>query len=75
MTDKTRHLLKLVLPILFAQLGVVLLSVVDTAMLAHFSKEALQASALANVWILGTLNLGIGILLGLDPFISQASGS
>jgi MATE family multidrug resistance protein len=44
-------------------------------MLGHYSKEALASSALARVWVFGTLVIAQGVLLGLDTLISQAHGA
>lgn len=67
-------ILKLSAPLIFAQLGVVLLGVVDMVMIGNFSETALKAAGLANVWVIGTLMFGIGCCLGVDPIISQALG-
>jgi MATE family multidrug resistance protein len=69
-----KKLIQLSLPLILAQIGVVLLGVVDMIMLGHYSDEALKAAGLANVWIIGTLMFGIGCCLGVDPIISQSLG-
>jgi MATE family multidrug resistance protein len=51
-----------------------MLGVVDTLLLGNLSVEALGASALANMWGWGSLALGMGVVLGIDPLISQAHG-
>jgi MATE family multidrug resistance protein len=61
-------------PVVATQLASVMLGVVDTLMLGHHSKEALAASAVGRVWVFGTLIVAQGLLLGLDPLISQAHG-
>lgn len=65
---------KLSLPLIFAQIGVVLLGVTDMVMLGHYSDNALKAAGLANVWVIGTLMFGIGCSLGIDPVISKLIG-
>jgi len=65
---------RLALPVVITQLAAMLLGVVDTMMLGHFSTEALAASAVARVWIFGTVIIAQGILLGVDPLVSQAQG-
>ena len=69
-------LLALAVPLIFGELGWIAMSVVDTAMLgrAPHSALALAASALAQV-LFNTLAFGVGgVLLALDPLISQALG-
>src|SRR5579862_3474914 len=51
------------------------MGVVDTIMVGHLSKEALGAVALGNLYTWGLLILGQGILMALDPLISQAHGA
>ncbi|OUR96741.1 hypothetical protein A9Q84_10395 [Halobacteriovorax marinus] len=74
MKSEITKILKLSTPIIFAQIGVVLLGVVDMVMLGNYSETALKAAGLANVWVIGTLMFGIGCCLGVDPIISQALG-
>ncbi len=52
-----------------------LLGFVDTLMVGRFSKEALAAAVLANVWISGTSFFAMGVVLGMDPIITQAHGA
>jgi MATE family multidrug resistance protein len=70
-------LLHLALPLIAGELGWVAMSLVDTVMLGHLPHSALAMSsaALAQV-IFNTVTIGVGgILLGLDPLISQALGA
>jgi MATE family multidrug resistance protein len=69
------RLLRLAVPVAAAQLATMLMGVVDTLMLGRFHVEALAAASIANVWIFGTLNFAVGILMGLDPLVSQAHGA
>jgi MATE family multidrug resistance protein len=69
-----RALWRLAWPLVMTQLGFMLLGVVDTLLLGHLSVEALGASALANMWGWGSLALGMGVVLGIDPLVSQAHG-
>ncbi|MCA9637035.1 MAG: MATE family efflux transporter [Myxococcales bacterium] len=70
-----RALLRLALPIVVTQVGTMALGVVDTLMVGHLSVDALAAAALGNVWIYGTLVLGMGVMLGIDPIVTQAHGA
>lgn len=65
---------RLAAPVVATQLGTMTFGVVDTLMLGHFSTDALASSALARVWLMGTFIVFQGLLLGLDPFFSQAHG-
>jgi len=69
-----RTLWRLAWPLVMTQLGFMMLGVVDTLLLGHLSVEALGASALANMWGWGTLALGMGAVLGMDPLVSQTHG-
>jgi MATE family multidrug resistance protein len=66
---------KLALPVVGAQVGTMLLGVVDTIMVGHVSVEALAAASLANVWIFATTLFGMGVILGMDPLVAQAHGA
>jgi MATE family multidrug resistance protein len=51
-----------------------LTGVVDTLMVARVHVDALAASAVANMWQWGFLALGMGMVMGMDPLVSQAHG-
>jgi multidrug resistance protein, MATE family len=70
-----RALLRLGLPVSVTQLGVMLLGVVDTMMVGHLGTTALDAAALGSLWVWGTAVFGIGLVLGMDPIVSQAHGA
>jgi multidrug resistance protein, MATE family len=73
--EEARALVRLAIPVVAAQLGIMSMGVVDTIMVGHLSKEALAAVALGNLYTWGLLILGQGILMALDPLISQAHGA
>jgi len=73
--DETRALLRLAVPILTTQLGMMLLGVVDTIMVGHYSDVALAAVALGNIFSWGSMILGMGTLQALDPLVAQAWGA
>ncbi|HEX7081706.1 MAG TPA: MATE family efflux transporter [Gammaproteobacteria bacterium] len=84
MSPRTRHrpsaadladLLKLAAPIVLIQVGMMLMGVVDTIMVGRLSAVALAAVALANLYSFGIMIFGLGVLLGLDPIVSQALGA
>jgi MATE family multidrug resistance protein len=70
-----RALVGLALPIIITQLGGMTLGVVDTIMVGRLSVDALGAAALGNVWVMGTMILGMGVMHGVDPIVAQAHGS
>ncbi len=70
-------MLRLALPLVLAELGWMLMGVVDTIMVGHLPHPAETISAVALGQVLyNTLAFGIGgVLLGLDTYISQAHGA
>ena len=62
-------------PVIVTQLSTMMLGVIDNVMLGHVSVEALNSSSLGRLWIIGTCMLGIGLVFGMDPFVSQAHGA
>ncbi len=67
--------IRLAAPVVFVQLGTMLMGVVDTIMLGHLSAEALAAGALGHTSNIVLLLFGGGILAALDPLVSQAYGA
>lgn len=70
-----RPLLRLALPIIGVNVGMMLMGVVDTLMVGRLSPQALAAVALGNLYGMAVLMFGLGILLSLDPVLSQAHGA
>src|SRR5260221_4536229 len=70
-----RALFKLAVPIVFVQVGLMLMSVVDTIVLGHYSARALAASALGNLYFYGLTGFGMGTVWAIDPVVSQAVGA
>ncbi|MBK9383707.1 MAG: MATE family efflux transporter [Planctomycetes bacterium] len=62
-------------PVVFVQLGLMLTSVVDTAMLGRVSETAQAAGALGHVYSMAMLWMGSGLLMALDPLVAQAYGA
>jgi MATE family multidrug resistance protein len=75
LADEIVALVRLGAPLVATQMGFMLLSVVDSALLGHVSANALAASSLATQWSWVCLGLGVGIVLGIDPLIAQAHGA
>jgi multidrug resistance protein, MATE family len=67
-------LVRLAIPVVLSELGWMAQSVVDTIMVGRLGPAAIGAVALGNALFYSPSLLGIGILLGLDTFVSQAYG-
>lgn len=70
-----RRLIRLSLPVAGAQLGGMLMGVVDTVMVGRVGVEALAAASIANAWIFALLLFGQGLVQGIDPLVTQAHGA
>lgn len=69
-----RRLISISAPMMLSQFGTMLFGVVDTLMVGRVGIVELDAAALANVWLWGTIVVGMGIVFGLDPIIAHAHG-
>jgi len=72
---EARTLWALSAPVMAAQLGTMLMGVVDTMMVGRISVDALASAAMANAWIFGVLMFGQGFVHGIDPLITQHHGA
>jgi MATE family multidrug resistance protein len=70
-----RRLARLAIPVALAQLAVMAMGFVDLLMVGRLSVEAFAAVGLANPWIFGTMLFANGIILGIDPIVTQAHGA
>ena len=70
-----REMLRLAWPVVLAQVGIMLMGVVDTAMVGRVSTSAVAAVALGHIYWVNVTIFGMGILLVLDPVVSQATGA
>jgi len=68
-------LFSLAVPVAGAQVGGMLMGTVDTLMVGRVGVGALAAAAIANAFSFAVLLLGVGIVHGIDPFVSQAHGA
>ena len=73
--DEVRELLRLALPVVVVQVGMMLMGVVDTIMIGHYSTPALAAVALGNLYFFTAAVFGMGVLMSLDPVVAQAVGA
>lgn len=67
--------LRLAVPVVVVQVGLMLMGVVDTMMVGRVSPQAIASVALGNIYVATISMLGGGILMALDPVISQAVGA
>ncbi len=70
-----KSLWTLALPLALAQAGQALLGMVDTAVLGHLSAEAQGGVGLGNSLTFTITWAGMGVLMALDPLVSQAIGA
>lgn len=70
-----RGLLRLAVPVVAVQLGLMLMGVVDTVMVGRLSAEALGAVAVGNLFFFTAAVIGMGTLMALDPVVAQAVGA
>ena len=68
-------MVRLATPVVVVQLGGMLMGVVDTLMVGRVSPEAIAAVAVGNLYFYGSSIWGMGVLLALDPIVSQAVGA
>jgi MATE family multidrug resistance protein len=70
-----RETVRLAVPVIVVQVGLMLMGVVDTIMVGRVSAAALASVALGNLYFFVLTVFGIGVLLALDPVVSQAVGA
>ena len=70
-----RQLLRLAAPLAAAQAGTNLMSLVDVAVLGRLGARELAGAGLANAIFFAFSIMGMGMVMGVDPLISQAIGA
>jgi MATE family multidrug resistance protein len=70
-----REVLALALPVAAVQVGMMFMGVVDTIMVGHFAARDLAAVALGNLYFFTVIVFPMGLLMSLDPVVSQAVGA
>jgi MATE family multidrug resistance protein len=73
--DDLRAMVRLAVPVVAVQLGLMAMGVVDTVIVGHVSPQALAAVALGNVFVLSVGAFGVGVLMALDPLVAQSVGT
>src|SRR5215210_9079872 len=74
-TAELRPMLRLAVPVVIIQVGMMAMGVVDTIMVGHISAEALAAVALGNLYFFTLAVFAMGTLMVLDPVVAQAVGA
>ena len=75
MRVELKALLRLATPIAAASLGFMLLGVVDTAVVGRLGETELGAVGLGNALFFTFALFGTGLVMGVDPLVSQALGA
>jgi multidrug resistance protein, MATE family len=70
-----RPMLALAWPVVVAELGWMLMGIVDIIMVGRLSPEAIGAVGVGSALFVAVAVFGMGLLLGLDTFVSQAYGA
>src|SRR5437762_2117929 len=73
--SELRELVRLALPLAGAQLGNQAMSFVDTAMVGRLGPASLGAIGIGNGIYFALSVVGMGVVLGMDPLVSQAVGA
>ncbi|MEM9293774.1 MAG: MATE family efflux transporter [Acidobacteriota bacterium] len=68
-------LTRLALPVMGAQVLSVTPWMVDLLMVGRLGVEELDVVSLGRTWIMATVMVGTGLILGMDPVVSQAWGA
>jgi MATE family multidrug resistance protein len=68
-------MLRLAVPVVIVQVGMMAMGVVDTIMVGHISAQALAAVALGNLYFFSLAVFAMGTLMVLDPIVAQAVGA
>ncbi len=72
---RVRAIAKLAAPVTVARLGMLVLVIVDTAMIGHFSTSELAFYSLAQAMHMVCMLIGIGMLIGTAVLCAQAVGA
>lgn len=70
-----RELFRLALPLAAAQAGTQAMGLVDVAVLGRLGAQELAGAGMANAVYFAVSIFGMGMMLGVDPLISQAVGA
>jgi len=68
-------LVRLALPLMASQVGMMFMGVVETLLMGRAGNTALAAVSLGNAWTHGTILIAMGVVMGADPILSQSYGA
>jgi MATE family multidrug resistance protein len=68
-------MLRLAIPVVIAEIGWVMMGIVDTIMVGPLGPAALGAVGLGSILFMTPGVFGMGLLMGLDTFVSQSFGA
>src|SRR5687768_18139961 len=68
-------MVRLSVPVVTVQCGLMAMGVADVAMVGRLGAEAIAAVALGNVYFFSVAIFGQGVLMALDPIMAQAIGA
>ncbi|MBL8921965.1 MAG: MATE family efflux transporter [Myxococcaceae bacterium] len=75
LSAELKALWRLALPLALAQAGQALMGLVDTAVVGRLSEVAQASAGLGNSLTFTIMFFGIGVMMALDPLVSQAIGA
>lgn len=73
--QESGRLARLATPIVLTNILWMLVGTVDIAMLGRYGDDALAAASVAGVWVHLTQMFGMGLVMGMDPMVTQAHGA
>jgi MATE family multidrug resistance protein len=73
--DEFGPMTRLAIPVVMAELGWVTMGLVDTLMVGPLGPEAIGAVGLGSSVFMGVVVFAMGLLLGMDTFVSHAFGA
>src|SRR5205823_4372554 len=73
--DGNRELARLAIPIVLVQVAMMAMGVEDTMIVGHYSPAALAGVAIGSLYAFTLGSFGLGLIIGLEPLISQAVGA
>jgi MATE family multidrug resistance protein len=75
MLQELRPLMKLAGPVILAEVGWMSMGLVDTIMVGPLGPAAIAATGMGSSVFTAIVIFGMGLMLGLDAFVSQAHGA
>jgi MATE family multidrug resistance protein len=70
-----RPMIRLAMPVVLAELGWMVMGIVDTLMVGRLSAEAIGAVGVGSALFIAVVIFAMGLMLGLDTLVSQAFGA